>query len=131
MSDTWAPGIQDTEKSCVKEFTANLSQVAGTYTLTTATSGDILITAIQPYNSTAATGLTSVSINTNDTTPTTILGTTLLAALTSGVNLTGLTNQFLLPSTKVIQYTLIGNGTAGSMKIAIRYQRLANGADLI
>lgn len=105
-------------------FTANLAQAAGNYTLATATGGDVLITKIQPFVVSAAGGLTSITLQSNNTTPDTVLTSTLAAVLTSGKNLTALVTPFVLPSTKAIQYSIVGTGNAGSLTVAVEYESL-------
>lgn len=113
-----------------KEFTFNLAQNAGAYDIATVTGGDILIIGIALYNDVAAGGLTSISIGTNDTTPVAILGSTNLAALTGGLNLTPFTTQTVLGSGKKIRGTIVGTGNAGSVKLAVRYMQLASAANI-
>ena len=51
-----------------KERTVNIAQAANTYDITTAT-GDVMIERFYVYVATAGATMTSVSIQTNDTTP--------------------------------------------------------------
>lgn len=124
---TFAP-TSDLEKVKTAYLTFNIGQAAGTYDLGTVSGGDILILQVAPYNSVAGAGLTSASIQTNDTGVTTILATTLLAALTGGLNLSLFNTPFVLPSGKKIQGTVVGIGSAGTIKLAVRYQPLTSGA---
>lgn len=102
-------------------LTANLNQTGATYTAGTVSGGDILIKSITPFVSIAATGLTSVVIQTNNTTSDAILASTLLASLTGGKNLTVLSTPIYLPSGKLITYTIVGNGTGGQINLAVEY----------
>lgn len=111
-----------------KSFTMNLNQNAGTYDLLTVSGGNIDIVGIEFYNDVAAAGLTSVSAATNDTTPTTVLATTNLAALTGGKNLTAFSTPTILGTGKKIQYTVVGNGSAGSIQVMVRYLSMTPGA---
>lgn len=131
MSGTFAPALTDTQKPEVKVFTISFAQPAGTYDLCTA-SGDIDIEAVDIYIQASITGLTSVSVQTNDTSIVQILSALegLLTNLTGGKNLKSFTNRFLLASGKKIQYTIAGTGSGGSMKVAVRYMRGAAGADI-
>lgn len=112
------------------KYVANLAQVANTYTLCTATGGDIYIVGYAVYSPTAATGLTSVSVKSNNTTAVTLLSSTLLAALTADTNLGQSNNQFYLPSGKSLQYTIVGTGTGGTLNVVVQYVPLATGATL-
>ncbi len=116
-------GFSAPATSQVKVFTANLAQSAGTYDLFTATGGDVLIKQIALYVETAAAGLTSVAVQTDDTTPVAILSSTLLAALTVGKNLTAFAGPSLLKSGKKAQYTIVGVGSAGSLKVAVEFYK--------
>jgi hypothetical protein len=113
----------------VGEFNFNLARVAATYDIATA-SGRILILEVVPYNDVAAAGLTSVTIQTNDATPATLLGSTLLAALSGGKSLTPFLTRIVLGSGKKIQGTIVGTGAAGSIKVAVRYMPLSATATL-
>jgi len=121
-----------TDLSFVKTayLTFNLAQAAATYDLGTVSGGDILVLTAAPYNSVAAGGLTTAAITTNDTLPTAILAATALVTLTGGLNLTLFNTPFVLPSGKKIQGVIVGAGNAGTIKLAVRYQSLANGAVL-
>lgn len=104
-----------------QEFTMDLAQVAGTYDLFTA-SGNVVIDRIDFYNAVAGAGLTSVSSATNDGTPTTLLSSVLLAALTGGVSLTPYTTPFVLGDGKKGRYTIVGTGTAGTIIAIVKYR---------
>lgn len=110
-----------------QEFTMNLAQNAGTYDLFTA-DGDVLIKSITYYVDTTATGLTSVSAATNDTTPVTLLSSVAAAAITAGKNLTPYNGPTLLADTKKGQYTIVGNGTAGQITAIVEYVAIADGS---
>lgn len=112
------------------KYVANLSQVANTYTLCTANGGDIYIIGYAVYSPTAPTGLTSVSVQSNNTTPVTLLTSTLLAALTADNTLSQADNNFYLPSGKSLKYTIVGNGTGGTLNVVVQYVPLASGATL-
>lgn len=101
-------------------FTASLAQAAATYDLFTAT-GDVMIKRIAFYNDAAAAGLVSAAIATNDTVPVAYLAAVLLAALTGGLNLTAFAGPSYLKSTKKAQYTIVGLGTAGTIKAFVEY----------
>lgn len=131
MSYVYSPAVAETEKVKQKLFTLNLAQVAATYDLLSASGGDVNILNITFYNDVAAAGLTSVTAASNNTTPDALLAAVLLATLTGGKNLTPLTGQFVLASTKKIQYTIVGTGSAGTIKALVRYTPTVAGADLV
>lgn len=101
-------------------FSMNLAQVAGTYDLFTA-DGIVTIDSIEFYNDVAGAGLTSVAAQTNDGTPETLLAAVPVASLTGGVNLTPYTGPLVLGDGKKGQYTIVGNGTAGTIIALVRY----------
>jgi hypothetical protein len=113
-------GNVKTIQPTVRQFTVNQNQGAGTYDLCTA-SGDVLIKSVSFFQSVSAGGLTSMTIQTNNTTADILLASTLLAVLTGGKNLTALVTPTYLPSTKKIQYTIVGAGNAGSLLATIEY----------
>jgi len=122
-------GISAPVTSQVKMFTVSLSQSAGTYDIFTATGGDVFIKRIVPYVDSAAAGLTSITLQTDDTSSVSILSSTLLAALTAGKNLSPFTTPILLKSGKKGQITIVGIGSGGSLKVAVEFYK-SNG-DLI
>lgn len=107
----------------------NLAQVAGTYTLATAT-GDVWIEIVGAYVKTAATGLTSATVVTDHATPKTLIAAILLAALTIDSIPTVAIGSFMLPSGKRIQGTIVGTGTGGEMDIYVRWSPMTSGASL-
>lgn len=109
-------------------LTASLIHTAATYDLGTVSGGAIEIADICWYNDVAAIGLVSVVAQTNDTTPTVVLATVLLNALTGGLPLTSYAGPLYLPSAKKLQYTIVGTGTAGTLIAVVRYRPLAAGA---
>lgn len=131
MAEITRASVQDTNQLKSKTFNANLNQNAGTYALFTVNAvGNIFIYDIVFYNDVAATGLTSVSMVTDDTTVTTVLASVLLAALTGGKNLTDYTVPIVLPSGKHVNYVIVGNGTGGSIKCTVLYYSTIAGADI-
>lgn len=107
----------------------NLSQVAGTYNLATAT-GDVWVEVIGCYVKTAAAGLTSAAVVTDHATPKTIVASVLLASLTVDAVLTVVAGSFLLPSTKHLQGTIVGTGSGGEIDLYVRYTPMTAGATL-
>lgn len=126
-------GPSDTERTITKEFTVNVQQAAATYDLCTA-SGDIYIKSAKVYIGTQILTLTSVSIQTNMTTATTIMSAIegAVAGLTGDKMVTtAFVGPLFLSSGKKIQFTIVGSTSAqGTMKLALEYGRLAAGADL-
>lgn len=104
-----------------KSFTMNLAQNAATYDLFTASGGNVVIKSVTYHVETTATGLTSITAQTNDTTPITLLGSTAAAAITAGKNLTAYAGPSVLASGKKGQYTIVGNGTAGVITAIVEY----------
>lgn len=131
---TFAPSVADTEKIKAKVFTLNLAQAAATYDLVTCSAtGGVLIHDVQLYVSTAGLTFTSVSIQTNDTTPVNILTSIEggVANLTVGKNITKVfTGPTYLHTSKKIQYTIVGLTGTGTMIAIIRYQPTVAGADI-
>lgn len=130
-----APG-RTPNNSLVKTatFSINVAQAAATYTLATASGGDILVLCAVPYVGAAAvTTLTSVAIVTNNTTVVTILSAAngAVANLTADKNLAPFTTQFVLRSGKLIQFTLVGaTGAGGPFSLAVQYMPLTDAAVL-
>lgn len=128
--------IDNRSRTEVKSFIANLSQAAGTYDLCTA-QGDVLInpTWLAMYMATAGATFTSVSIQTNQTNPTTFLtaGEGAVANLTAQKNVAKAlpTSQgVLLKSGQKIQYTIVGATGTGSMEVVIPFMAASNNANL-
>lgn len=116
----------------VTPFSINLAQNAGTYTAATATGGDVYIEIATAYVKTAATGLTSALIVTNHATaPKSIVASTLLASITGDASLTVVTTSFILPSTKAIQYTIVGTGSGGVITLVTKWSPVTAGATLV
>lgn len=131
--NTSAPA--DTERTVTKEYTVNVQQAAATYDLCTATGGDIYIKSAKVYVGTATITLTSVAIQTNMTTATTIMSAVegAVANLTGDkMIVTAFTGPLFLSSGKKIQFSIVGVTSAqGTMKLAVEYSRLSAGADLV
>ena len=126
--------VNQSWKSC----TADLSQGAGTYDLCTAVGGDIWINLkdLNIYCSQPATLLTSVSIQTNQTSPTVIMTSTegLLANLLSQKNIVHAVPSvglLMLKEGQKIRYTIVGVTGTGSLTVSIPYLGQTSGASLI
>ena len=109
---------------------------AGTYDLCTASGGDVLIDAynIALYVATAGATFTSVSFQTSQTNPTTILS----AAEGAVANLIAQkilvravpVGSILLKSGQKLQYTIAGATGTGSINAAIAFMPLSAGATI-
>jgi hypothetical protein len=103
----------------------------GTVDLAVATDGDIYIEDVLIYSLTAASDLTSVSLQTNDTNPFVVMS----AAEGAAANLTVQTTiktansekSFYLTSGKKLQYTITDAG-AWSAYIVIKYRIISSGS---
>jgi hypothetical protein len=118
----------------VQEFTADLSQVAGTYDLCTA-SGDLLVQAIGLYVATAGAVFTSVTIQSNQTTPFVVLNAAdgAVANLVAQKSLASSWSQVFpwsLRSAQKVQYTIAGAQGSGSLKVPILYTPITGGGSL-
>ena len=131
-------GAVDTSVAKVKQFTLSLAQAAATYDLATVNAtGDILILDVNIHCITAGATFTSVAIATNDTTAVSLLSAVegAVANLTAGKNIVKVfpvanTGPILLRSGKKIQYTIVGATGTGTLLVTLRYQAVANGADI-
>lgn len=105
----------------------NLNAAAATYSLLTAT-GDVLVESVSAYVKTASGGLTSLTIQTDHTTPKSIVASILNAAVTIDLAMTIVTAAFVLPSGKKITGTIVGTGNAGLIYVVARWVPLTAGA---
>ena len=117
MSSSWGPG----QPGVLKAFTANLAQAAATYDLATATGGDVILEWAIVYVTTAGATFTSVSIQSNDTTPVTILSAAegAVANVTVGKNLKLFSSAAFIASGKKLQYSIIGVTGTGLLTVAV------------
>lgn len=124
-------------KTILKSTTENLQQIAGDYDLFTGTDQDVLIKslviALPAVNVADDAAITSISIQTNDATPQTIISSTsgAKANLTSSAQLAW-TGCILLAATKKIQLTING-GTADAStlcKVTAEYTPITTGGYL-
>jgi hypothetical protein len=131
---TFGPSVLDTNQLKCKQFTANLAQAAGTYDLAVANAtGGVVIHDVQIYVATVGATLTSVAIQTNDTTPVIMLTAIegAVANLTVGKNVAKVfTGPTYLHTSKKIQYTIVGVTGTGSLLVTVRYQSSVAGADI-
>lgn len=123
-------GLPDTQRPKTKTFNVSLNQAAGTYDVCTASGGDVFINDIVIKTTTAATGLTSITVQTNNTTPVSLLDSTALASLTADKQQAAANTPLLLESGQKIQMTIVGVGTGGNLKIAVSYLSVSAGADI-
>lgn len=126
--------LPDTCMVKVKLFTLNLALGAGTYDMASVNAiGGIVIQDINVYVLAAGSLLTSISIQTNDSTPVVILSAAegALANLTVGKNVTKVfVGPSYLHTSKKIQYSIIGLTGSGFLLVAVRYQSTVSGADI-
>lgn len=117
----------------VKYNTVDLIKVAGTYDIVTSTN-DVLIEEIALYVITAGVGFTSVSIQTNQTNATEILsaadGAVANIVIQKNIPTTLARYPFVLRNGQKIQYTLIGDGTAGSIYMITSWRPITGGSKL-
>lgn len=119
----------------IVEFTGNLAQATGSYDLCTTSGGDLLIEKVVIYMVTAALTLTSITIQSNDSTPFVILNAAdgAVANLLLGKTITTTWPQiqpFTLRNTKKIQFTIVGLTGSGSMKVSFLFAPITAGAIL-
>lgn len=124
---TFAPSGLDSLR--VKSAVFNTNQNAGTYTLLTAT-GDVYVEVSAAYVKTAGTGYTTAALSTNHTVSKSIVAAAAVATVTLDLAMTLVTIAFMLPSTKVIQGTLVGNGTGGEIDLVIKWAPMTAGATI-
>lgn len=112
-------------------FTANLAQAAAAYTLATSTGG-VLITRVSIFVTTAGATFTSVAIATNNTTADAFLtaGEGAVANVTVGKNLKDFSVRAWLPTTKLVQYTIVGATGTGALQVAVEWIPGVAGATL-
>lgn len=112
--------------------TFNLNAAAGSYTLFTASGGDVWVEIEQAFVKVAAAGLTSALIETNHgAAAKSIVASALLAAITVDLVMTLVTTKFVLPSGKIIRGTIAGTGSGGSILLVVKWAPLATGALLV
>lgn len=110
----------------------NLNHAAATLDLLTATGGDVWIEISQAYVKNAATGLTSLHIDTNHATvPKSIVASIVRASVTADLVMTLVSSAFVLPSGKKIQGTIVGTGTGGDIILVVKYFPLTADATLV
>lgn len=133
MSSVNSP-VVDTSLKKVKVFTANIAQAAATYDLCTCNAtGGILIHDIQIYCVTAAATLTSVAIQSNDTTLVPIMSAVegAVANLTAGKNIVkAFASPTYLHTSKKLQFTIVGATGTGSLLVIVHYTPTVSGADI-
>lgn len=135
MSFTFQPVPATAQQ--VSTFTADLTQAAGTYTLCTATNGDVLVDIydLAIYVATAGATLTSVSIQTSQTNATTILSAVegAVANLIAQKNLVRaipVVGGVLLKTGQKLNYTIVGATGSGSLNVTVPFYPTAAGATL-
>lgn len=121
-----------TPRDETKTFALNLNQGAATYDLFTASGGDVELISMTFYVSVAGGGLTSVSVQDNDSVPTEYLSAAegAVAGILSGKNLKSYATKKILASGKKVQYTIVGAGNAGTIKATVVYRPTIAGATI-
>ena len=113
-----------------KERTVNIAQAANTYDITTAT-GDVMIERFYVYVATAGATMTSVSIQTNDTTPFYLLsaveGAVANIVAGSNINPANKNYSFKLTSGKKLQFTIVGATGTGELRLVAVYRPCVSG----
>ena len=110
----------DSKGNQLRKIPISLARSAGTYDVLVANE-DMLIKRDNTYVSQGASGVTSVSIQSNCAVPDVVLGSTLLVNLILGKNLAALGSSFILPAGKKIQVSIVGIGSAGELMLFIEY----------
>lgn len=114
----------------LKAAPINFNQSAGTYDAFEA-SGDVWVEVEQVYVKTAAGGLNTASIQTSHGNGSkSIVASTARAALAADAVLEVVTQKFVLPSGKKIQYTITGTGNAGAGYLVVNWAPISPGAFL-
>lgn len=111
------------ESSATTQGELDLSQAIGSYTVLTATGGDIWIDAVSVVVTTETTLVTSASI-VDDETQANVIWTALLAALVDGAVLPQIANSCprILRSGKSIKLLLVGVQGTGAATAYIRWR---------
>lgn len=112
---------------------ANLAAGISTFTLLTATGGDILLRDTTIFVSTPGATITSVSVQTDNTVADIILSAVegAVANLLAGKNIKAFVTPTIIPVGKRIQYTVAGVAGTGILKLAVTYIPLTAGATLV
>lgn len=118
-------------KLSVQTFTVNTNQNAGTYDLCTATGGDVWVEVSNAYISVAGAGFTTVAIQTNHSTPKSIIAALAVVGATLDLSATVVTSSFYLPVGKKVQYTLVGNGSGGQIQVVFKAAPGAGGVGVL
>lgn len=123
------PGFSTPNSAIVNTWSLNLNQNAGTYDITTCTGGDVYIAGFAIYTPIAAGGLTSVSIQTDDTTQQIFLSAQdgAVANLTQQKLIKSGNMPMYLTPNKKIQFTIAGNGNAGTILFSLRFSPIKGG----
>ncbi len=128
MTVTFVPTL-DAEKIRPKTFTIDLAKNDGNYTIAEVSLGDILILDRVVHVTGAGAGFTDVSIFVNNDPKTYILTKTEgeIVKITEGSDIKESTEPISVPEGGKIRYSMTGNGTAGELKLHIRYQPMVAG----
>lgn len=126
--------VPDTQRFKTLQKSVDLSQAAGSYTLYTCNgTGGVVLLGADIYCTVSGATFTSVSIQTNATTPFVILsaGEGALGNIVAGKNLVKAYQQGgYLATSGLIQYTMAGSAGSGTLLMTLRYVPSVAGADL-
>jgi len=121
---------QPTQWPVTKESTLDLAQAAATYDALTA-SGDLQVEAMSFYVSEAGADFTSVAVATDQTNPVTILtaaeGAVANVVAEKTLDFAYARFPFQMRDGQKLQYTLVGAGTAGEIRMTVIYRPVVQG----
>lgn len=117
------------QQLAIKSFDFSLAQNAGTYTIATASGGGVYVEVASVFTRVAGVGFTSFLLETNHgAAAKSIVASLIVASATIDSQLTIVTSSFVLPSTKLIRGTIVGNGSAGLVRIVTKWAPIDVGA---
>ena len=118
----------------MRSFTVSLNRAAGTYDICQA-AGVVQILRVVPHEVTAAAGLTSVSLQSNATTPQEYLSAAegAVANLTADKTIVNANREVrhTLLATRKLQATIVGTGSDGVMLVPVHFVPLSEDANLV
>jgi hypothetical protein len=126
--------ISQNQRPVCKEFSADLSQAAGTYDICAASGGGCYVEDVVVYVTTAAATLTSVSIQTNQANSTTVMSAVEGAVanlISQKVVSLALSRPIYLADGQKLQYTIVGATGTGALLVVPKYYPTNSSADLV
>ncbi len=109
----------------VYAFGVDLAHDAGSYAFAMANE-ECFIESIAIYCTQAAAGLTSITIDSDDTVPVAILGATVAASITEGTQIGAYVTPFILQYEHSLRVNITGNGSAGALRIMVTCSLVAD-----